>query len=76
MNRELIRAYFRAYRARVTDLEEELGNLYYALDRAEASAHASFDKASALASRMDDELRERQYDQWRLEDEIKQLKRR
>ena len=76
MDKEKIRAYFQAYRARINDLEGEVGNLSCALDDAESRYAGSVSKMRTRMSCIEDDLRTREYDQWTLEDRLKELERR
>ena len=76
MNKELIRAYFRAYRARINDLEAEVESSSYSMNNAQRLYERSINKMRTSISCMQDDIRNREYDQWRLEDRIKNLERR
>ena len=68
-----MRAYFRAYRARITDLEEELAFLSDALDDSEM-AHAKLSqRLRNIESDFDSRLRDEEHERWRLGDSIKKL---
>jgi len=75
MDKDLIRAYFRAYRARITDLEAEVNSLSYSLYESDsASSRVSQDLRNAR-SEFADSLRDEQYERWSLEDRIKKIER-
>lgn len=75
MNKDLMRAYFRAYRARINDLEAEVESLSCSLDEQCSAYERSMGAMRTRLSCMGDDLRNREYDQWRLEDRVKKLER-
>jgi len=75
MNKELMRACFRAYRARINDLEEEVGSLNDALDEQYSCSERMASRFKTSVSYLEDNLRNEKYERWSLEDRVKKLER-
>lgn len=70
-----MRAYFRAYRTRINDLEEEVENMSYSLSEASSCQDRMSRDLRNARSTFEDELKNEQYERWSLEDRVKKLER-
>lgn len=73
MNIDLIRAYFKAYRERITDLEAEVDNLGYSLDESYSCQRRLSKDLRSAETEFDRRIREEQYERWALEDRVKKV---
>lgn len=73
MNIDLIRAYFKAYRARITDLEADVDNLDYSLNEAQSCQSRLSRDLKNAESEFDSQMREEKSERWALEDRIKKV---